>query len=143
MVRRHGWMLFVVVAVAGLVPALILWFAPGMAPTVFASTGHEVPDPVANSEFFPFLVRWIASVLLGGNLITLILAPTLLKHGERWVWAAMWYWPLMFASHVALYQGSQRISQVVWTALTTGALVAMRPGRAPAARADAQAALRT
>ncbi len=129
MVRRHGWKLFIVIALAGLVPCVLLLFAPHVAPTVYGTFGHEVPAAVTDSEFFLLLSRWVGTVLVGGNLLTVFIASTALRRGERWAWWAMWYWPAMFASHLVMYEGSSRISQAVWLTLSVAVLVALRPGR--------------
>lgn len=144
MVCRHGWKLFMIIAITGLIPAVVLWFAPQSAPTIMSTFGHEVPEAVAESAFFGFLSRWIATVLIGSNALTLFVAATALRRGERWAWYAMWYWPIMFASHLALYEGRGRISQAVWVVASVAVLVAIRPQENPrtkvaAARSTASA----
>lgn len=129
MVRRHGWKLFIVIALAGLIPGVLLLFAPHVAPSIYGTFGHEVPAAVTDSEFFLLLSRWIGTVLVGGNLLTVFIASTALRRGERWAWWAMWYWPAMFASHLVMYEGSSRISQAVWLTLSVAVLVALRPTR--------------
>lgn len=140
MVRRHGWKLFIVIALFGLVPGVLLLFAPHTAPSIYGTFGHDVPAAVTDSEFFLVLSRWIGSVLIGGNLLTVFIASTALRSGEPWAWWAMWYWPAMFASHLIIYEGSSRISQAVWLTLTVAVLAALRPGRDTASSAVVGAA---
>lgn len=131
MVRRHGWKLFIVIALTGLVPAALVLVAPEQGVGIFALFGHEAPADVAETDFMLFVVRWIGTVLVGSNLLTIFIAATALRRGAPWAWYAMWYWPAMFATHLAIYDGGARISQAVWTTLTVVALVVLRPaGRA-------------
>lgn len=121
--ERYSWVVFVVVALSGLVPAVQLLVAPLSGTSFFAGFGHPVPESILSdpteSRFLAFLLRWIGTVLAGGNALTVFIALTAWRNGETWAWLAMWYWPAMFAAHYLMYgAGLLKNLQLVWVALT-------------------------
>lgn len=125
--RRHAWLVFVLVALTGIVPGLALLAVPDLLDDLVAWFGHELPEGVAGTPAGGALARWVGTVLLGGNVLTLALAVGPFRRGERWAWGMLWYWPAMFASHVVIYAGSARAPQVLWALVTTVALVVAWP----------------
>jgi hypothetical protein len=121
--QKYSWLVWVIVALSGLIPAVQLFVAPSSGLSFFAGMGHPVPESILSnpqeSAFLEFLLRWIGTVLFGGNILTLFIAATAWRERARWAWIAMWYWPLMFASHYLIYSdGFLKKAQVVWVVLT-------------------------
>jgi hypothetical protein len=125
--EKYVWIVFVLVALAGLVPGLLLLFSPMSAGAIVENFGHPIPAGIMTDAdglaFLEFFFRWVGTVLIGGNSLTIFIAATAFRKGEKWAWLAFWYWPLMFASHFLMYAGGFKVSQVVWFILTTGALL--------------------
>lgn len=101
--ERYSWILFILIAVSGMIPAIPLLIAPLSGTGLVARFGHPVPacilaDP-NGSAFIAFLFRWIGTVLAGGNLLTVFIVLTAWRQGEPWAWWTMWYWPVMFVAH--------------------------------------------
>lgn len=121
--ERYSWLLFVLIAISGIVPALQLLVTPMSGTGLFAGFGQPVPDSLladpAESSFLAFVLRWIGTVLIGENLLTGFIAVTAWREGRTWAWLAMWYWPLLFAAHFFMYGDVLlRDLQLVWVALT-------------------------
>lgn len=125
------------VAVTGIVPGIALLADPSLLGALVGWFGHEqLPADVADSDGAHALARWVGTVLLGSNGLTLVIAAGPLRRGVPWAWWAMWYWPAMFVSHAAIYADAVRLPQLAWAVLTAAVLVAARP-RATAARQEA------
>ncbi|GIV76434.1 MAG: hypothetical protein KatS3mg050_0828 [Litorilinea sp.] len=129
--RRYAWILFVLAALSGLVPGLML-LASLLSAAGFVNTfGHPVPQAIlsdaAERAFLEFLSHWVGTVLIGSNLLTVFIAATAFRKGERWAWLAFWYWPFMFAAHFLMYTGGFKVSQVIGRLLTAGALLWTNP----------------
>lgn len=121
--RTYSWLLWVVVALSGLIPAVQLLIAPLTGLGFFAGMGHPVPESILSnpreSAFLEFVLRWIGTVLFGSNVLTMFIAVTAWRNRAKWAWIAMWYWPLMFASHYVMYgDGFLKNVQLVSVALT-------------------------
>jgi hypothetical protein len=106
---RFAFVVFVLIGAMGLVMAtqsmvnplsffLVLNEVAGV--DVAAISARDPEAAVA----FAFLGRWVGTALYGVDGITLLIAVTAYRRGDRWAWWAMWYWPLMFASHALLYR---------------------------------------
>ena len=127
--EKYSWLVFILVALTGLIPAIQLLISPMSGQTFFAGFGHPIPESILSdaneSAFVAFVMRWIGTVLLGGNALTIFIAAAAWQKGEKWAWFAMWYWPLMFATHYLMYgDGFLKNLQIFWVALTLGVLVA-------------------
>lgn len=124
--KKHGWILFVVIGALGVVMSIVATFNPAFMTGTFAEVGPPLPaglDP--NDPFVVFLVRWTATALVGVNAITIFIAATAFRAGARWAGVAFLYWPLMFLSHLLMYRVSPMSAvQGVWIVLSTAALVA-------------------
>lgn len=97
--------------------------APLSGTSFFASFGHPVPESILSnpeaSAFMAFVMRWIGTVLRGGNLLTLFIAVTAWREGRAWAWLAMWYWPFLFGVNFLTFgAGILRSLQPVWVAIT-------------------------
>jgi hypothetical protein len=131
---RYGFVVFVLISVMGLLMAVRSLFDPLSFFTVFESAAGVdfaalARDP-QTARGLEFVGRWIATALIGSDGITLILALTAFRRGDRWARLALWYWPLMFASHAILYVPGTPMfyGQFVNFSLATLALVAASRG---------------
>lgn len=121
--ERYSWFLWVLIALSGLVPAVQMLVAPLSATSYFVGFGHPIPESMladpTETRFLAFVLQWIGTVLVGENLLTAFIALTAWREGKRWAWLALWYWPLLFASHYFMY-GDVLLGdlQLVWIALT-------------------------
>jgi hypothetical protein len=125
MLERHAWKLFVLIGALGLVMSIGMLVDPGIGISMLARVGPPLPSGAATDPFTAFTVRWTATALVGANAITIAVAATALRRGERWAGVAMVYWPAMFVSHLVLYAwGPMSLVQVMWIALTVPVLFA-------------------
>ena len=124
MLERHSWKVFVLVGAIGAVFSVVLAIEPTVAFGMFAPVAPPLAPGASADPFTLFLVRWTATALAGSNVLTIAIASTAFRRGERWAGIALVYWPLMFASHLAMYRfGPMSLVQVAWLALTLPALV--------------------
>lgn len=99
---------FVLISAAGLVMGCRAIAAPetflAMLPAVSGIDAIAIAarDEEAASAL-GFLGRWVGTALLGANGITLLLALSTYRQGNRATWWAFWYWPALFASHAFMY----------------------------------------
>ena len=86
-------------------------FNPRLAYDTLIAVGPPVPiDTLASDPFMAFTLRWTATALAGANGLTVFIACTAFRRGQRWAAVALAYWPLMFLSHLVLYRwGSMSI----------------------------------
>jgi hypothetical protein len=140
MIEKHGWKLFVLIGALGIVASLVMLANPAGGLGMLVGLGPPLPAGFATDPFAPFLVRWIATVLLGGNFLTVVVAATAFRRGERWAGHAFLYWPAMFLSHLVLYNvGPMSLVQLMWLGLTLPVL-AVHFRRSGGSRAAAAAA---
>lgn len=139
--ERHAWIYFALVAVVGLVGAIGVWLSPGSGESLFDGFGLSQPaaiaaDPEA-TRYVEHVFEWSAISTIGLDLFALLIAATAFRRGERWAWAAFWFWPAMFASHFVLYDSAFRYAQLVWLVLAVLALAATaRKAWAPTTATD-------
>lgn len=121
--HKHSWLLFVVIGGIGLAMSCAFWVNPTAALETLAQVGPPVSPAMMEDPFLAFLVRWTVTALMGVNGLTVIIASTAFRRGERWAGFALLYWPLMFASHLWMYQwGPMSFVQLGWLALTVPTL---------------------
>ncbi|MFZ0546238.1 MAG: hypothetical protein WAM60_12405 [Candidatus Promineifilaceae bacterium] len=125
--EKYSWLVFILIALTGIVPAIQLLLSPLSGEGFFAGFGHPIPASIlsvtAETVFIEFVLRWIGTILLGGNLLTVFIAATVWRSGKKWAWFAMWYWPLMFATHFFLYgDGFLKYLQIFWVLLCLATL---------------------
>jgi hypothetical protein len=72
-----------------------------------------------------FLLMDFTSQMCGMNLIALLIIWIPFRHGEFWAWAALWFYPVMFAWHYLHYAKGTRFSkiQIVYCILSSLALI--------------------
>lgn len=91
--ERYSWLVFVVIGLSGLLPAVQLLVDPSSGTSLFAGFGHPVPDSILSDptdvRFLEFVFRWIGTVLLGSNLLTIFIAVTAWRNGAAWAWVAL------------------------------------------------------
>lgn len=125
--EKYAWIIFILVALGGLIPGLLFLFNPMSAKAFVENFGHPIPAAIMADvdglAFLEFFFQWVGTVLIGSNILTIFIAPTAFRKGEKWAWLAFWYWPFMFASHFLMYSGGFKVSQVAWFILTTGTLL--------------------
>lgn len=140
MIERHGWKLFVVIGAIGTFASVAMLVDPSVGLGMLTGIGPAFPAGFAADPFAAFLVRWVATVMLGGNVLTVAAAATAFRRGERWAGYAFLYWPAMFLSHLLLYKpGPMSLVQVLWLSLTLPVL-AVHFRRSGASRLAAAAA---
>lgn len=129
--RRYAWLLFVLVGVSGLIPGIQLLVAPLSGESYLRTFGHPVPEVVFASEegvsFLAFFLQWTGIMVIGVDLLTVLIASTAFRRGEKWAWYAFWYWPFVFGAHFFMYAGGFRNTQLVWLVLTVGGLLLAYP----------------
>lgn len=125
MLQRHSHWLFVLIGGMGCVMSVAMLFDPTMGLRVLGGVGPEVPVDAAADAFLMFAFRWTATAMFGSNVLTVLIALTAFRRGERWAGVALWYWPAMFASHLVMYRwGPMSYVQILWLALTIPVLAA-------------------
>ena len=107
-VGRFPVAIFVLIAVAGLAMSAQAMLDPIGFLGVLRDVAGADPAAVAardpeTARALVFLGRWIATALWGSDGITLLLALTAFRAGNRWAWWALCYWPVMFVAHAMLY----------------------------------------
>ncbi len=126
--------IFWIIAALGLVMVVMLLFKPGAVyPNFKLITGLDfealikaktVQEPAVNK-----LLNWTASILLGSNGMTFFLAVSAFRDQHWLAWCALWYWPLMFLWHFAIYPRKTFFwyLQLVWILLSVFALLKNLP----------------
>jgi DMSO/TMAO reductase YedYZ heme-binding membrane subunit len=116
-VRPYAWIVFVLFAVL----ATLFGVFPG-------SWFDEPLD--ADAALLTSTYAAVAVVLTVG------IASTALRRGERWAWLVLWVWPAFFVVHgIAFFP-----VDLVFAALGAGALLVAPPSSAPAAPGSRTAA---
>ena len=109
---RYSWVVFIFFAVLA---------------TLFGVVGVWT-DP-ANETDMQLLVSTYAAVAV---VLTVGIATTALRRGERWAWAVMWVWPAFFVVHGAAFF----VVDHAFAALGVLALLAAAPSRKSAVVGD-------
>jgi hypothetical protein len=125
MLHRFSWGMFVFIGGLGTLMSLRGLADPASFLALFDAMGPSTAPLAApeGAELARFLGRWIAIALLGGNVLTVGIAVTALRRGERWACWLMLYWPLMFATHFVMYEpGPMRTMQIAWLLVSASAL---------------------
>ena len=125
MVRKWSWIAFVVIGAMGIVMSVRMAFFPEALVNMIAGVGPDAPASLMSEGegFVALMARWVATVLFGKNLLTVVIAATAFRRGERWAVYAMCYWPAMFLSHLMLYDsGPMSIAQIAFFALSCVAI---------------------
>ena len=120
--NKYSWILFVVIGAVGLSMSIGTLFDPNV---LLDALSRADPSPSSGPPATAFFARWTATGLFGVNAITVIIACTSFRRGERWAGVALAYWPLMFLSHLLMYRwGPMSFVQLGWLALSVPALFA-------------------
>jgi hypothetical protein len=109
---RYSWIVFILFAVLT---------------TLFGVVG--VWTDQANDTDMQLLVSTYAAVAV---VLTVGIATTAFRRGERWAWAVMWIWPVFFAVHGAAFF----VVDYAFSALGVMALLAAAPPRTSAVVGD-------
>ena len=104
--RRHAWAVFVFFA--------LLATLFGVFPGVWFEEDSDGDTAL--------LVASYAGVAV---VLTVVIAATAFRRGERWAWFAFWVWPLFFIVHGAAFF----VVDFVFAALGVAALAATAPSR--------------
>lgn len=119
--NRHSWILFVVIGAVGVAMSIGTMVDPNVLLGKLSELDPASPPGTPATAFF---ARWTATALFGVNAMTVIIACTSYRSGERWAGVALLYWPLMFLSHLLMYRwGPMSFVQLGWLALSVPALV--------------------
>ncbi len=123
--HKHSWILFAVIGSIGVLMTCLLAFNPAAGVEMLEPVGPPVSVGFKTDPFLLFTIRWAATALAGVNTLTVFIAATAFRRGEKWAGVALWYWPLMFASHLLMYRwGPMSLVQIMWLTLTIPTLVA-------------------
>lgn len=126
--ERAAWIYFALVSGVVLPLAALSYVDPSSTTELWARFGHDVPASVAADpaavEYVEFIGHWATTGTIGFDLFGLLIALTAFRRGQRWAWLAFCYWPVLFATHFVTYTSSFRYLQLVWVALSVGALAA-------------------
>src|SRR3712207_121910 len=107
---RYAWIVFLVFAVL----AFLFGVYPG---TWVADEGVEPTDSDTS-----WLLTTYAAVTV---VLTVAIALTAFRRGERWAWWAFWAWPVFFGVHGLVFWPGD----FVFAALGVAALLLTAPGR--------------
>jgi hypothetical protein len=141
--ERYAWVAFVVIGVMGLSFALPVMLDAGAGAAVFERLdGVTVPDAIqADADataYVEFVYSFAFSATAGLDFLTVLVATFAFRHGLRWAWVAMLYWPVLFATNALTYDEPARYVQIGMLTLTAAALAATwrrtwrrRPEQAP------------
>jgi hypothetical protein len=126
--ERAAWIYFALLSGTVLPLALLVYLDPSTGEQLWARFGHDLPAAVATdpaaTAYVEFISHWAATGTIGFDLFGLLIALTAFRRGERWAWLAFCYWPALFATHFVTYDSGFRYLQLVWLALSIGALAA-------------------
>ena len=116
--EKYSFIVFTLIAVMGVTMAIQMMVAPGTAMSYLADFDYPIPNVLLNDpngrEFFLVLIQWIGATVLGGDFLTLVIALTAWRKGDRWAWFAFLYWPFLFIFHSSLYRpGPHKILPLV------------------------------
>ncbi len=112
--RRYTWVVFILFAIL----ATLFGVFPG---PWFEGDGMDTDDTDAN-----WLITSYATVAV---VLTVAIALTAYRRGERWAWLAFWVWPAFFVLHGVVFFPVD----FVFAALGVAALLVARPRDARAA----------
>ncbi len=80
------------------------------------AAGFDLQQTATTSEqtgkAMKFLLIDFTSQMTGLNLFALLILWLPFRHGELWAWAALWFYPLMFAWHYFHYAKATKFSKV-------------------------------
>lgn len=93
---------------------------------VFPGTWFEEGDFTRDAQWLITTYAAVAAAL------TLAIAPTAFRRGERWAWLAFWVWPLFFIVHGVVFFAID----FVFAALGVAALLISAPQNSPRPRSD-------
>jgi hypothetical protein len=130
--ERYGWVVFVIIGIMGVVIALPVVIDPGRAPAVFEQMdGMAMPASLATDAvamaYLAFVSRFAFTATLGVDLLTVLVAVFAFRHGARWAWFALCYWPALFLTNAITYDAPARYVQVGMLVLTAATLAATGP----------------
>jgi uncharacterized membrane protein YgdD (TMEM256/DUF423 family) len=112
-VRSLAWTLFVFFALLAVLFGVFpgTWFGDG-------------------DDTFERDAQWlVTSYAAMAAVLTIAIAVTAFRRGERWAWLAFWAWPAFFILHGSVVF----VGDFVLAALATAALLLTRPPRTPTA----------
>ena len=68
----------------------------------------------------PLFMRAIGMASVGMGLFGVMITLTAYRHGERWAWFTLWYYPIFWLAHLlgGLPPGQDHIHQIVFIALS-------------------------
>jgi hypothetical protein len=120
--EKYSFIVFTLIALMGVTMAIQMMVAPGTAMSYLADFDHPIPGVLLNDpdgrKFFLVLIQWIGATLLGCDFLTLVIALTAWRKGDRWAWFAFLYWPFLFIFHYSLYRpGPHKILPLVMLTL--------------------------
>lgn len=125
--EKYSFIVFTLIALMGVTMAIQMMVAPGTAMSYLADFDYLIPEALLNDPngrgFFLVLIQWIGATLLGGDFLTLVIALTAWRKGDRWAWFAFLYWPFLFIFHYSLYRpGLHKILPLIMLTLAVLAL---------------------
>jgi hypothetical protein len=127
--EKYAWIVFAAIGVMGLLVAAPVMLDPGAGAAVFEQLdGLALPaviagDPAAMA-YAEHLYRFAFGATVGVDLLTVLVAVFAFRHGARWAWFALWYWPVLFGTNALAYDGPARYVQLFMLMITTAALAA-------------------
>jgi hypothetical protein len=132
LVEKHGWIVFVIIGLMGLVIALPVVVDPSRGAAVFEQMdGVAMPTSIATDAaavaYLEFVSRFAFTATVGVDLLTVLVAVFAFRHGARWAWLAFWYWPALFLTNAIAYDAPARYVQIGMLALTAGILLVTGP----------------
>jgi hypothetical protein len=126
--ERAAWIYFALLSGTVLPLAFLVYLDPSTGEQLWARFGHELPASVAAdpraTAYVEFISHWASTGTIGFDLFGLLIATTAFRRAERWAWLAFCWWPVLFATHFVTYESGFRYMQLVWLALSVGALAA-------------------
>lgn len=93
------------------------------------AAGFDLKQVASSSEqtgqAMKFLLIDFTSQMTGLNLFALLILWLPFQHGEFWAWAALWYYPFMFAWHYFHYAKGTQFSkvQIAYCMISSAALI--------------------
>jgi hypothetical protein len=132
LVEKHGWIVFVLIGLMGLVIALPVIIDPSRGAAVFEQMdGVVMPASIATDAaamaYVEYVSRLAFTATFGVDLLTVLVAVFAFRLGARWAWLAFWYWPALFLTNAIAYDAPARYVQIGMLALTAGILLVTGP----------------
>lgn len=91
------------------------------------------PGPWVEENDFTRDAQWLITTYAAvAAVLTLAIALTAFRRGERWAWAAFWVWPLFFVIHGVIFF----VVDFVFAALGVLALLISAPRNTPLRQSD-------